>query len=305
MSSLHRQRPEVAVIGAGGAGGSLAQLLAEAGWPVAALWSRQRARSRTVARRIRRRTGRHTPCPERPEAALLRQPRLLILAVPDGALQSMASQLADTGAQLANTVVLHLSGASQVEVLAALRGHAAALGSLHPLAILTRAMPAANALRGVGFAMDGDPVACRLARRVVRDLGGHPMIIAPGRRTSYHLAASLVANDSLALMHLAIGEMARAGIPEADARQSLAHLLAATARRVASAPVDTVLTGPVVRGDTDTLERHLEVARPPTARLHRLLSQVLLEVARRGQRLDTATARRIRHSLARHQRVPR
>jgi predicted short-subunit dehydrogenase-like oxidoreductase (DUF2520 family) len=305
MSNRRRQRPGFAVIGAGGAGGTLAVLLADAGWPLAALWSRNRGRSRCVADRVRRRTGRRTACPSRPETALRGQPDLLILAVPDQALGPMATHLAASGARLAKTVVLHLSGAREVEILAALRGHAAAIGSLHPLAILTRAMPEKDALAGAGFAVAGDPAADRLARQAIRDLGGHPLVIATEQRAAYHLAASLVANDTLALMHLAIAEMARAGLSEVDARRSLAHLLGATARIVAAAPVSSALTGPVVRGDVDTLERHLRTARPPTTDLHRLLSRVLVEVARSGQRLDAATARRIRRSLAVPARKPR
>jgi len=304
MNNKRRQRPELAVIGAGGAGGTLAVLLADAGWPLAALWSRNRRRSRCVADRVRRRVGRRPACPSQAETALRGPPDLVLLAVPDQALGPMAAHLAASAARLSKTVVLHLSGAAEVEVLDALRGRAAAIGSLHPLAILTRALPEKNALAGAGFAVDGDPAASRLARLAIRDLGGHPLAITPGQRAAYHLAAALVANDTLALLHLAIAEMVRAGLSQVDARRSLAHLLGATARSVAAAPLSAALTGPVVRGDVDTLERHLKTAPPPTAELHRLLSQVLLEVARTGQRLDDATARRIRLSLTGAARTP-
>jgi len=290
--------PSFAVIGAGRAGGTLAVLLADAGWAVTNLWSRSRGRARTIARRIQGRTGMPAACPAAPGSALSPRPELLILAVPDQSLADMASGLAAAGADLTGTTALHLSGATQVEVLAPLRGCGATIGSLHPLSLLTGSAPAPEALRGAGFAVAGDPPACKLARRMVRDLGGRLLPISPRRRAAYHLGASLVANDTLALMHLAVDELMTAGISESQARQSLAHLLEATAKSVAASPVHMALTGPVVRGDLDTMKVHLQVAREPTERLHRLLSLVLLEVAQSGERLDPLAARRMRRLLA-------
>jgi predicted short-subunit dehydrogenase-like oxidoreductase (DUF2520 family) len=298
LSEPRGKRPSFSVIGAGRAGGTLAVLLADAGWTATTLWSRSRGKARTIARRIHQRTGLQAACPVNPMAALRPQTDVLILAVPDQSLGTMASRLAAAPGDIHGTIVLHLSGASEVEVLAPLRRCAAAIGSLHPLSILTRSLPAADALRGAGFAVAGDVQACKMARRMVKDLDGQLLAIDPARRAAYHLGASLVANDTLALMHLAVGELRSAGVSEERARQSLAHLLGAAARSVEAAPVHQVLTGPVVRGDLDTLASHLEIAGQPTGELHRLLSLILLKVAQNGRRLDPGLARRLRRLLA-------
>ncbi|MFQ5720785.1 MAG: hypothetical protein ACE5IK_14700, partial [Acidobacteriota bacterium] len=86
-----RRRPPIAIAGAGHAGGSLAVLLAARNWPVLGIWSRRRARARTIARRIRIASGQQTSCPTRVERLGLLG-GVGLLAVPDGALAAVASR---------------------------------------------------------------------------------------------------------------------------------------------------------------------------------------------------------------------
>lgn len=284
--------PRVAVIGSGRAGGTLAVLLAGRSWPVRSLWSRDRARARAVARRLRARGGRTTRCPASPVAAM-KGAELILLAVPDAALAGMAERLARSISPPLPHVALHLSGASGLEVLAPLARRGVHTGSCHPLAVLPDGLPPHDLLRGTGFAIDGDRIARSTARRLARAVGGVPFIVGPRHRAVYHLAATLVANDTLALFDLALRQLRRTGLDEAVARRSLARLLRGTADALARSPVDLALTGPVVRGDTGTLKRHLQAAGGDTADLHRRLSRILLRIAARSGRLEARSARRL------------
>jgi len=298
MSRPPRAFPAVGIIGAGRAGGSLAVLLSHCGWAPRALWSRSHARMRTVARRIHRLTGRAPACRSRP-AAVARDTRILLLAVPDDALADMAANLAADCRSLAGCVALHLSGAAGLDPLLPLRARGASTGSLHPLAVLGRESPPPDRLHGAGFAVAGQDPARRVARRMARALGGRPFSVALHRRPLYHLAASLVANDLLAVFHLAHEALCRAGLPAEESHRVLAHLLRGTATSLAHTSIAAALTGPVSRGDAGTLIRHLTAAPDRrTAAAHRLLSQVLVDVARAGGRIDDATARRLQDVLA-------
>ncbi|MFQ5719520.1 MAG: DUF2520 domain-containing protein, partial [Acidobacteriota bacterium] len=224
---------------------------------------------------------------------------VVLLAVPDGALAAVASRLA-AAVPCRDRVFLHLSGAHGRSMLEPLAARGARTGVCHPLAVLPATSPAADLLAGAGFAVDGDTRAVAMARRLVRDLGGHPFTVRPHARPAYHLAASLVANDTLALVDLATALLRRAGLPADVARASLAHLLAGTAAALEHASVEQALTGPVARGDAETLRLHLTAAEAtggPAAALHRALSRVLIDIARRSGRLDAAGVRRLIREL--------
>lgn len=292
-------RPGVAIIGAGRAGGSLAVLLAASGWPLTAVWSRRPGRSRTVAGRVQATAGFRPSAPSRPEAAAAGA-GVILLAVPDDALAQLAGSLADAGPPARATVALHLSGAAPLEVLSRLRQQGVHTGGLHPLAVFPLERPPMDLLDGAGFAVGGDPVAVRLARRLARSVGGLPYRIPAAGRPAYHLAASLVANDTLALFAAAMEQAISAGLRPATARRALAHLLAGVAGALDASPPGRVLTGPVARGDAETVRRHLGTARrgdPGVRKVHVLLSRMLLRMARESGRLDAAAGRRLERIL--------
>ncbi|TDI28190.1 MAG: DUF2520 domain-containing protein [Acidobacteria bacterium] len=298
MTPRPRHRATIGLIGAGRAGGSMAVLLAHGGWAPSVLWSRSLGRRRTLARRILRITGRSPACRSRP-ADVAREARILLLAVPDDALAGMAVELAAACPHMSGRVILHLSGVAGLTPLLPLRERGASTGSLHPLAIFSSRVPPPDLLLGAGFAVDGQPRARSVARSLARALGGRPFSIDTRLRPLYHLAASLVANDVLAIFHLAHRALCKTGLQEKEAHQVLVHLLQGTATALAQTTAEAALTGPVSRGDAGTLARHLSAAPDArTASIHRLLSLVLVDMACTGDRMGEATARRLRHLLA-------
>lgn len=294
---MTRRRGQVAILGTGRAGGALAVLLTTAGWSVTALWSRRRHRARTVAARVLRAGGSAPQCVSSPQGAM-DAATILVLAVPDPALVDMARALATSGTSMKHLTVLHISGAMGLEPLAPLRARGASVGSLHPMQVFSLAAPEANLLHGAGCAIDGDPGARRLVSAMARDLGATSYRIPAAGRPGYHLAASMVANDTMALFHLAHKEMTEAGVTDTAARKALAHLLQGAAARLTREPVARALTGPVVRGDEDTVRAHLQAATVPESRdMHARLSSIIVKVARKSGRLDTRAARRLQRLL--------
>jgi predicted short-subunit dehydrogenase-like oxidoreductase (DUF2520 family) len=146
---------------------------------------------------------------------------------------------------VASTVVIHLSGSLGLNVL----GPHPRRGSLHPLMPLPDAAVGAGRLRsGITFAVAGDP----LCREVAATLGGRPVEVDDGDRTSYHAAAAIAANHLVALVGQVERVAGSAGIP-LDAFAGLMH--AALDDALALGP-RRALTGPAARGDWDTVERH-------------------------------------------------
>jgi predicted short-subunit dehydrogenase-like oxidoreductase (DUF2520 family) len=202
--------------------------------------------------------------------------RIVILAVPDDAIREVAGQLAASGAVGSGHVVLHLSGVLDRSALSPLSPAGAALGSLHPLRSFGSGE---ERLEGAFAAVEGDDRAVEEAVNLARSIGLRPFRLATGKKALYHAGAVFAANFLVTLYSRAERLLGEAGITPGEAREALSGLMAGVVENVALRGVDA-LTGPVARGDVETVRLHLEVLGPEDRELYRLLSRLTLELAR-------------------------
>jgi predicted short-subunit dehydrogenase-like oxidoreductase (DUF2520 family) len=266
-------RPALAFIGAGRAGSALARALTDAGHRVVAVHSRTPAHAAELAAS----TGARVV----PTAlAAVQMADITFATVPDSELMGVAAEIAGTGAALPGRSLVHCSATHGPEVLGAARLTAAEVGAFHPLQALAGVRSAAL-LRGSGFVVEApEPLRATLLG-LVGDLGGHALDLPPGGRTLYHAAAVLAGNAPLALLARATSLLEEAGVDRADAHRALAALLAGAASNATTAGPASALTGPVVRGDAQTVARHLDAlnADPTTRELYRRLALESLALA--------------------------
>ncbi len=238
---------DLAFIGAGRMGQALAVAAVRSGYTVTAAASRSAASAAALCAAA---GGR--PCATPAEAAALAP--VVVLTVPDGAIATVAAAVSWQPGQ----VVLHTSGALDSAVLSPARAAGAAAGSLHPLQTLVRAEDGPALLRGATFALEGDPAAVAAGRALAEALGGHPLELAPGAKVLYHAAAVCTSNYIVALAAMARRLWAAAGLPPADAVPALLPLMQGAVTNLGKLGVEQALTGPVARGDTATVARHLQ-----------------------------------------------
>lgn len=205
---------------------------------------------------------------------------ILILAVPDAALAEVAYEVTRFGSAPPGCAALHLSGALSTDVLAPLHHSGYATGSLHPLQAVADPWLAGERLHGITFALAGEPAAIAAGRRLASALGGATLVIAPALRPVYHAAAVLASNYLVALIGAGVRVLGQAGVAEDDALQALLPLLRGTLENVAQLGVPAALTGPIARGDSDTVRLHLARLSPRERTLYCALGLELLELAR-------------------------
>ena len=214
----------VRIVGAGRAGSALARALGQVGWTVEPA------------------LGRGDDL-----AAAAEGVDLLVLATPDGAIAEVAQAVRPFD----STVVAHLAGSLG---LAALEPHPRR-AAVHPLVALPDAELGAARLRaGAWFGVAGDP----MAREVVDHLGGHWLDVADEQRAAYHAAAVIASNHLVALLGHAERVAGAVGVP----LEAYLDLVRGTVENVAALGPQAALTGPVARGDEDTIARHLEALDP-------------------------------------------
>lgn len=182
---------------------------------------------------------------------------IIILAVPDNALPEVAYDLAQMGPAPGGCVALHMSGALSTDVLGPLHSAGYAIGSIHPLMAVADPWLAGERLLRAAFALGGEPAAIAAGRRIVSALGGLPLVIASAMRPLYHAAAVLASNYLVALTAAAARVLGEAGVTADDALPALLPLLRGTLDNIEQLGMPAALTGPIARGDSDTVRLHL------------------------------------------------
>ncbi len=206
---------------------------------------------------------------------------VVLLAVGDDALPDVVEDLARAAALRPGQVVLHLSGALSSEVLAPLERRGLHTGSMHPLMTVS-ADPAraARHLRGATFALEGGFEAVRAADALVRALGGTAAMIAPEAKAAYHAGAVFASNYLVTALAAAERLLVEAGLPAEAAREALLPLARATLDNVAALGPAAALTGPIARGDAQTVRRHRAALAAEERRLYDALARSTLALAK-------------------------
>ena len=244
------ETPTLGIVGAGRAGSALAIAAHEAGYAVAAVASRRGEVARALAETVGAEAV-GTPL------AAVAAADVTLLAVPDGAITSVAAAVAASGIALHGRGIVHLGARFGPGVIASLRITGAEVGVLHPLQAL--AGPAsASLLEGSSFRIDATGTLRTRLLAFVAALGARPLEVDPSQATLYHAAAVLAGNAPLALLAEATQLLEAAGVSRDEAHEALAALLEGAARNARRAGAAAALTGPVARGDTDAIAAHLD-----------------------------------------------
>ncbi|HMB83580.1 MAG TPA: DUF2520 domain-containing protein [Terriglobales bacterium] len=265
---LSTSKSTVAIVGAGSLATFLAVVLNDAGFTITEIVARDSPRSRRHARALAAKVGAQTVTAH--SAAL--DATLLWFCVPDREIRGAASALA---AHLAARAAAHKKGRAQGRVhskvrfafhssgallsreLEPLRKAGAAVASVHPL--MTFVAGAHPSLTGVPFAMEGDDAATRLARRIVREMGGESFSLPAARKAAYHAWATLTSPLLLAFL-VTLEDVARtAGLTRQDARRKSLPIIRQTLANYSRLGPAQSFSGPLVRGDAETVARHLAV----------------------------------------------
>lgn len=204
---------------------------------------------------------------------------VLFLTVPDGLISSVYGRLGD--GLLQGKLVCHCSGSiSSAEAFPGIREKGAFGYSIHPLFAVSDRFTAYRELADAFFTLEGDEEKIGRMEELLSRAGLRYRIIPPGEKSRYHLAASIVSNLVMALMDTGLRELGKCGFGEEEARQAVSPLAGGNLRHALEAGPVKALTGPVERGDTVTLRKHLDCFSDEEDRqMYVLLSRKLLRMA--------------------------
>ena len=258
-----KQKPSVSIIGTGRLGTALAVALSAEGYVLRSLVSRRLENARKAATLVRNSkilARNSATLSDGDSAALaakhigsLPQADLFLISVPDDQIAGVARELSKLRLD-PKPIALHTSGALSSEVLSPLAACDWSVGSVHPLI----SVPDANApIDGAFWSVEGDRRAVRLAKTLVRDLGGTSFSIRTAEKPLYHAAAVMTSGNVTALFDVALEMLVACGLTRKTARRVLQPLLLSTAHNLETKDPSAALTGTFSRGDVETVKRHL------------------------------------------------
>ena len=228
----------IAIVGPGRVGTALHRALAETDCPVDAIYGRTE----------------HPGVQSLANASAM-ESEILILAVPDAEIPSVVEVLSSK--RLNGPVVLHASGPLSSEVLAPLRTHGCAVGSMHPLVSLNGENNEENPFRGAYFGVEGDDPAVSAGKFIAARLEAEVLIVPSGLKSLYHAAAVAACGHVTALFDLAVAMMRSSGVQGSLCEVALLPLVKSTIRNIEENGTAHALTGTFARGDAAGLSRQL------------------------------------------------
>ena len=239
------RRPTVSIVGCGRVGGAIGLALRENGYEIAAVWSNSRAG--------RQRAHRLLDAPVLEPAAVADAGELVFLSVSDDAIAPMAKQIVP-GIRKGKCVV-HTSGGVSVKTLDPVRNAGAHVGSVHPLQTIPDPETGARALNGSAVAVTCEPRDRGSLHAVARAWGGQPFTLADENKSIYHAAAIFASNYVVTTMWAAQELLRSIGVRNPG--PLLEPLVRASVDNVFESGPAKSITGPVVRGDTGIVRKHI------------------------------------------------
>jgi predicted short-subunit dehydrogenase-like oxidoreductase (DUF2520 family) len=177
----------------------------------------------------------------------------------DDALEDLIKERGSAGrGRLASgAVIVHTSGSAEPELIPRLSDFGLSGGTFHPLVPFANPERAAELLNHAWIGIDGDEQARATSRRLAGHLGARTLEIPQGRKSAYHAAAVMSSNFPVVLASIAADVLASLGIPERSAQHAVHGLMQGAVQNLGDVSPVEALTGPVVRGEIDTVMRHL------------------------------------------------
>ena len=235
-------------IGAGTVGTALSLRLSSKGYPVVAVSSRSQTSARNLAQAISgcRAFNNNQDVADTAE--------LIFITTPDDAIAPVASQIQWHQGQ----GVVHCSGADSTDILEPARKSGAQVGVFHPLQTFASVSQAVENISGSTFALEAEEPLLDTLKQMANALDGNWVELKAGDKVIYHAAAVIACNYMVTLVKLASDLWQTFNVSPNQATQALLPLLRGTINNIDTVGIPRCLTGPVARGDSGTVKKHLK-----------------------------------------------
>ncbi len=283
---------DVTVIGLGALGTALVRTLHECGFNVKSIFNRTSLKAQVLADELT------IPLSGSFPSGTDDLGDIIFLTVTDSAIKEVAMKLHKLSGDFSNKTVVHCSGNEPSELLSCLSDIGASTAAFHPLQSFTRSSGPAN-FRNIYFSIEGDSKAKKNLNELCNNIDSKWLEVSVKEKSYIHTAAVVASNYLVTLTDAStrIGELGN--LKEKDLRQALLPLMQTTLQNIADLNSPEALSGPIARGDVQTVEKHLELLKADHElfNLYKMLGRQTLKIAEKKGSLDAPAVASLRSLL--------
>ncbi len=273
-------------------GSSVGYLLKQAGYPVTAVMARTLASAGRASAFI----GAGKPSTDVVSAAS--DAEIVFITTPDRVVKEVCDKIAAAAAFKPGALVIHMSGAHALDLLNTARRTGAYRAVLHPLQSVASSEQGTKTLPGSYFRIEADPEVLAEAKDIVKALGGIELAMPKwsshkDSAALYHAGAVAVSNYFVALVDYGLKFYQALGADKKEALKAVLPLIRGTLHNIETLGIPDALTGPIMRGDKQTVLDHLEAMQkraPELISLYKELARQTVSVARDRGSISKDTA---------------
>lgn len=209
---------------------------------------------------------------------IIKDSDILFITTPDDIISIIDKELSKF--DLKNKSICHASGSLKSNVLYNAKQSGAFVYSIHPIYAFSNKNTELNDMETIYFSIEGDyfDVENSNLGQVIKTLGNKYFLRNEESSSMYHLANVFVSNLTLSLLDIGTSYLKKLGLEENEALQAIKPLVQGNIESIVKKGFVNSLTGPVLRGDITTIEKHLSVLEKKDEDLYKSLSLNLLNL---------------------------
>ncbi len=283
---------KISFIGAGKVGTTLAYLLKNKGYNVIGVTSRNIASAERAATFMGNNISYSNDL-----YVFIDDSDVVFITTNDDAIGNVANSIIKNCQIKAGQIFIHTSGSLSSSVLKPLKDKGGFIASMHPLQTVANPEEGIKNIMGSIFAIEGDETALPVITEIAKKLDGVPFQITEDKKPLYHLAAVIACNYFVTLLNTSLDIFKIINIDEDIGLEGLLKLVHGTINNVERLGTKNALTGPIARGDIETVKGHLKAMKnfaPELLLLYKVLGDRTIEVALEKGTLKSDDAKKLK-----------
>ncbi len=247
-------KDSIAILGMGRVGTAVGSLLRSAGYRIVAVASRS---VNSAEKGVKYTGGKvYTNL-----AGAASQAECIFITTGDDAIASVCEEISSKGGAGVGKKVVHMSGAGKLDLLESARKTGSRIASMHPIQSFASVEGAVKNIPGSTFGVTAEEEIRDWAVQIIKDLGGVPFFVSDADRPLYHAAACMASNYLVVLMYMVEEIYKNVGLNRESAIKAFWPLVTGTINNIENRGTVQSLTGPISRGDIETVKKHIEAFR--------------------------------------------
>jgi len=208
----------------------------------------------------------------------LTEANIYMIATNDDQIEIVGKELAATKILKSGDVVFHCSGSLSSDVLSSARVLGALTASIHPNHSFAEPKHSISEFAGTICAIEGQAQAIEILTNLFQSIGANVFQIKKEFKTTYHAAGCIASNYLITLSSIAYTCYLQSGVPETIAKQIVDNLMDSTLKNLTKSTHSKALTGPIARGDVNTISKHMGVLQNGIKEIYSILGKYTLSL---------------------------